>query len=238
MLNTVNLTSMGNPQADTMTIREAGMYRAEVASKISNPMLPGIKDKINVFNFERDTLTRAGVEEGASAPPFLVVASNDINEELNNSSAPMFWPERRYSWGVAEAFNKDHSDLLLLRALLLKEALEEVNKTKRQRYETWRRTQLGALKLGRKARKALLFTIVPALVCLQIGRLGLRYDDVKNLAVNGRDKVKAVVKRLEKPLGKMGRWIAGLFHKKERKQEVVYQEPLAPVVEKRWGGLF
>lgn len=29
-------------KADTMTIREAGIYRSEVASKIANPMLPGI----------------------------------------------------------------------------------------------------------------------------------------------------------------------------------------------------
>jgi hypothetical protein len=28
-------------KADTMTIREAGIYRSEVASKIANPMLPG-----------------------------------------------------------------------------------------------------------------------------------------------------------------------------------------------------
>jgi septin 7 len=46
---------------------------------------------------------------------------------------PVFWPERRYPWGTAEAFNPDHSDLLFLRALLLKEALEDVCKDKRQR---------------------------------------------------------------------------------------------------------
>lgn len=28
-------------KADTMTIREAGIYRSEVANKIANPMLPG-----------------------------------------------------------------------------------------------------------------------------------------------------------------------------------------------------
>jgi septin 7 len=44
----------------------------------------GIRDKINVFKFERDTLERAGVSDTATpVPPFLVVASNDINEDLN-----------------------------------------------------------------------------------------------------------------------------------------------------------
>jgi hypothetical protein len=28
---------------------------------------------------------------------------------------PLYWPERRYPWGTAEAFNKSHSDLLSLR---------------------------------------------------------------------------------------------------------------------------
>lgn len=28
---------------------------------------------------------------------------------------PVFWPERRYPWGTAQAFNPDHSDLLHLR---------------------------------------------------------------------------------------------------------------------------
>ena len=49
----------------------------------------GIKDKINVFHFERDTMGRAGVNDsGTPTPPFLVVASNDINEELNSGEAP------------------------------------------------------------------------------------------------------------------------------------------------------
>ncbi len=76
----------------------------------------GIRDKINVFKFERDTLERAGLTDSATPiPPFLVVASNDINEELNAGDPPVFWPERRYPWGTAEAFNRDHSDLLALR---------------------------------------------------------------------------------------------------------------------------
>ena len=49
----------------------------------------------------------------------------------------------------------------------MKEALEEITKTKRQRYEDWRRTQLGGFKLGRKIRRVLMFTVVPAIVCLQ-----------------------------------------------------------------------
>lgn len=184
-------------KADTMTIREAGMYRTEVANKIANPMLPGIKDKINIFHFERDTMARAGVNDsGTPTPPFLVIASNDINEDLNSGDPPLYWPERRYPWGIAEAFNKDHSDLLSLRGLLLKEALEEINKTKRQRYESWRRSQLrGSFQPLRAFRRMLLFTVVPAIVCLQIGRSGLKVADVKKNVKNVYSNVRNSVGR-------------------------------------------
>jgi len=184
-------------KADTMTIREANSYRNDVATKLSNPMIPGVRDKINVFKFERDTLERAGIIDHATpTPPFLVVASNDINEDLNTGDPPVYWPERRYPWGTAEAFNREHSDLLGLRALLLKEALEEVNKTKRQRYEGWRRQALNAARNGRRLRHVLLWTIIPALACLHIGRTGVNINQVRNQVSNTTTKVRRRVQRL------------------------------------------
>lgn len=46
-----------------------------------------------------------------------VIASNDINDEMNQLDVPVFWPERRYPWGTAQAFNPDHSDLFFLRCV-------------------------------------------------------------------------------------------------------------------------
>ncbi len=54
------------------------------------------------------------------------------------------------------------------RALLLKEALEEINKTKRTRYEAWRRRALSGVDFGRKIRRVIMSTIVPAAVCLYV----------------------------------------------------------------------
>ncbi len=55
---------------------------------LAQPQIPGVRDKINVFKFERDTLERAGITDHATpTPPFLVVASNDINEDLNAGGA-------------------------------------------------------------------------------------------------------------------------------------------------------
>lgn len=55
-----------------------------------------------------------------------------VQEKLEGQEA-VFWPERRYTWGVSEAFNPQHSDLLHLRLLLLKEACDELSIAKRTR---------------------------------------------------------------------------------------------------------
>jgi septin family protein len=166
---------------------------------------------VNVFEFDRDTLARAGLSAsgggglggGASGgddddeqnddaacnsgndasgardrrqprpstaappvPPFLVVASNDVNDEMGSLEAPVFWPERRYAWGTAEAFNPDHSDLLFLRALLLKEGLEAIVRDKRRRYEAWRREQLTRPRYGKALRSFLVWTAAPVAAVL------------------------------------------------------------------------
>jgi hypothetical protein len=45
-----------------------------VFSHIQAPALPGLRGRINVFSFDRDTLERAGMGDtsGSSTPPFLV----------------------------------------------------------------------------------------------------------------------------------------------------------------------
>jgi septin family protein len=155
---------------------------------------------VNVFQFDRDTLARAGLSAAAAAasgrggagagggnggggdgfaadpsiaaslsgpiPPFLVVASNDVNDEMGALEAPVFWPERRYAWGTAEAFNPEHSDLLFLRALLLKEGLEAIVRDKRRRYEKWRREQLTRPRYGRALRSFLVWTAAPVAAVL------------------------------------------------------------------------
>jgi septin family protein len=172
---------------------------------------------INVFEFDRDTLLRAGLaaasggggagggetdsdddhDDDADAndasgarddrrssssrrnapaapsappvPPFLVVASNDVNDEmagLVDGGGPVFWPERRYAWGTAEAFNPDHSDLLFLRALLLKEGLEAIVRDKRRRYEAWRREQLTRPRYGERLRSFVVWTAAPVAAVL------------------------------------------------------------------------
>ena len=105
-------------KADTMNIREATIYRQEVYSKLQSPSQIGVSGRINLFQFQKATLERAGVDASAAqfqTVPFLVVASNDVNAQLAHREPPVFWPERQYAWGTCEAFNPDHSDVLQLR---------------------------------------------------------------------------------------------------------------------------
>lgn len=60
-------------KADTMTIREAGMYRTEVANKIANPMLPGEQDgEIRAGPGLRLGITDSSIMLGHSLVPVVV----------------------------------------------------------------------------------------------------------------------------------------------------------------------
>jgi len=114
-------------KADTMNIREATVFRQEVHNKLQNFTQFGLHQSIEIFQFSKETLERAGVDNSVSlfrAMPFLAVASNEVNLELSQQG--VFWPERQYAWGTCEAFNPVHSDMLYLKKLLVKEGLEEI----------------------------------------------------------------------------------------------------------------
>ncbi|DBB04924.1 TPA: hypothetical protein ACH3X3_010206 [Trebouxia sp. C0006] len=181
-------------KSDSMTIREAATYRREVYRKLQNPQLPepqgsaalgGISSAINVFTFEDGTLERAGLlqsHQSQTVPPFLVVASNDVNQDKLDGQDPVFWPERRYPWGVSEAFNPQHSDLLHLRLLLLKEACDELSAAKRARYTQWRRTTLAKQRHTSPGRM-LLGLLLPVLAGFVIAKTGFGSKSTKQ-AVN------------------------------------------------------
>ncbi|KAF8062013.1 SEPTIN3 [Scenedesmus sp. PABB004] len=147
-----------------------------------NPCVAGVRGKINTFRFDKETLERAGMGDaaGSATPPFLVIASNDINEEMNQMDVPVFWPERRYPWGTAQAFNPDHSDLLHLRALLLKEALEDICKDKRNRYETWRRHRLAGPRFGTRLKRFAISTVLPVAAAVYVAQRGVDVQQVRD----------------------------------------------------------
>ena len=60
-----------------------GLYTVPDACPACAAALGGVHGPINVFQFDEDTLQRAGLlqtQQSQSVPPFLVVASNTVNQ--------------------------------------------------------------------------------------------------------------------------------------------------------------
>lgn len=169
-------------KADTMNIQEATVFRQEVHNKLQNLSQFRIKGKLQLFEFQKEALARAGVDASVSqfqTMPFLVVASNEVNMDLNQKH--IFWPERQYAWGTCEAFNPEHSDVLQLRLLLLKEGLEEISAAKLDRYELWRRRKLSQLRFGLQLKIMVLTTT--AVLAFRFGGAVANDIPIKNIVV-------------------------------------------------------
>lgn len=64
-------------KADTMTIREAVAYRSEVAAKLANPQSVGLREKINVFRFDR-CARAARMREAGGGPVTPLLAASGV----------------------------------------------------------------------------------------------------------------------------------------------------------------
>lgn len=65
------------------------------------------------------------------------------------------------------------------RALLLKEALEDICKDKRNRYESWRRQRLAAPRFGSRLRRFMLTTVLPVAVAVYVAQRGINVEQVR-----------------------------------------------------------
>ncbi len=79
------------PLANALVIDVTDLHVVVHSSRHGCCPLAGIHSRINVFSFDKDTLERAGIAEASSSntPPFLVIASNDINEEMGGLDVPV-----------------------------------------------------------------------------------------------------------------------------------------------------
>lgn len=94
-------------KADAMTPAELAALRNEVLKAL------GMQSPL-VFPANPSLLAQAGAELGAAALPLAAVGSTE-----NMAGVDSFWPVRQYPWGCVEVFNCPHSDMLILRKLLL-----------------------------------------------------------------------------------------------------------------------
>jgi septin family protein len=118
-----------------MTLKERINFRADLNQRLLHPK-PNCEVPIKLFAFSEEVLAAVGINDNnlvrtaSMPPPYLVVCSNTCDKDKLHAEEPQFWPERNYDWGTCEAFNPDHSDLLLLRRLLLQEGVEEIARDK------------------------------------------------------------------------------------------------------------
>lgn len=117
-------------KADTMTEKELHQYRTEVRTMLSSPSKYAPSKTLapldfNTFGFSGDVLADLGLT--AESMPLALITSNDhepvidpaLQMELGLESPEVQQPVRCYRWGSAYALNRDHSDLLILKRLLL-----------------------------------------------------------------------------------------------------------------------
>ena len=156
-------------KADTMTARERINFRADLNQRLLHPHRDS-DEAINLFQFSEDTLAACGITDSnmvhtaSMPPPYLVVCSNVVNQDRLTGDEPQFWPERNYDWGTCEAFNTGHSDLLLLRRLLLQEGVAEIAKGKVERCApVWSSPCLGG---GGGGGGSLILPVATRCVCL------------------------------------------------------------------------
>lgn len=128
-------------KADTMTEAELNTYRNEVTSMLQQPgkfvgarNLPPLE--VNLFKFAEDILKE--LETSARNLPVAVVCSREA-EPLQDPSflttlglspeevgGEVKQPVRSYNWGCCYPLNRGHSDLILLKRLLLGDKVESL----------------------------------------------------------------------------------------------------------------
>src|SRR5690606_15249986 len=73
--------------------------------------------------------------------PFAIVASDECDAGTSADESA-FWPVRKYSWGVCQAFHRQHSDCYWLRRLVLEEGFFDLKRDSNIRYTIFRNNQL------------------------------------------------------------------------------------------------
>jgi len=123
-------------KSDTMTEGELSAYRAEVMGMLKNPSkyvdsksLPQLQ--VSLFRFAEQVLNDLGVEKAMM--PVAIVTSRDTEAVTDTAllsamgvTGPCSQPVRRYKWGDCYPLNRNHSDLILLKRLLLGDRVDSL----------------------------------------------------------------------------------------------------------------
>ncbi|WIA23940.1 hypothetical protein OEZ85_013580 [Tetradesmus obliquus] len=124
-------------KADTMTDKELSSFRSEVRAMLSCPSKYAPSKTLapldfNTFGFAPQVLTDLGITPDAM--PLALITSNEheslrdsaLAAELGLDQPEVQQPVRNYRWGAAYALNREHSDLLTLKRLLLGDKVDSL----------------------------------------------------------------------------------------------------------------
>uniref|UniRef100_A0A383WIM5 Septin-type G domain-containing protein n=1 Tax=Tetradesmus obliquus TaxID=3088 RepID=A0A383WIM5_TETOB len=124
-------------KADTMTDKELSAFRSEVRAMLSCPSKYAPSKTLapldfNTFGFAPQVLTDLGITPDAM--PLALITSNEheslrdsaLAAELGLDQPEVQQPVRNYRWGAAYALNREHSDLLTLKRLLLGDKVDSL----------------------------------------------------------------------------------------------------------------
>lgn len=126
-------------KADTMTESELAQYRAEIRDMLSAPAkfapsrsLPPLS--FNGFEWSPEVMSTLGLDP--QRMPLALVTSRDCDKVhspallsdlgLDPSSGGVSQPVRKYAWGTAYSLHREHSDLLLLKRLLMGDRVDSL----------------------------------------------------------------------------------------------------------------
>lgn len=112
-----------------------------VVSHSDSPCHRCIERSIRLASFEDETLQRVKWYADGPILPFAIVASNECDHAISGDS-DAFWPVRRYSWGVCQAFHREHSDCYWLRRVVIEEGFFDLKRDSNLRYTIFRNAQL------------------------------------------------------------------------------------------------
>eukprot|EP00879_Flechtneria_rotunda_P004846 GHRR01005119.1.p1 GENE.GHRR01005119.1~~GHRR01005119.1.p1 ORF type:complete len:330 (+),score=119.43 GHRR01005119.1:1209-2198(+) len=117
-------------KADTMTETELMTYRQQVCATLQDPSVVAASNTLPALcfnNFGLQHKVLSGLDVAPDHLPLALITSRDTESMTNPNllgalglrQTDFKQPVRRYRWGAAYAFNHEHSDLLLLKRLLL-----------------------------------------------------------------------------------------------------------------------
>eukprot|EP00980_Cylindrotheca_fusiformis_P028659 scaffold22634_cov123-Cylindrotheca_fusiformis.AAC.6 len=170
-------------KADTLTNEEIVHYRAMLKRTCQ-------KEKIQIYDFDLEQSSKSAIVNAATS----ALSSSNFNRGRRKGEAlAIIARDGSYPWGKARSFDPNHSDLKLIRDLLLSEHTEKLLERSKQQYLNFRNRMIQKAKLMEILKYAAL-----------VGLMGLQLTSILQEDSESSDEESAsspILSRIRKILG-------------------------------------